>query len=362
MNAIYCLLVDLKRFGSGHPGRHQPHGRAREVKYLITGGAGFIGSHLTDALVARGDSVVVLDDLSTGSVDNLDSATSNGAVEFVEGSILDEKLVDDCLETTDVCLHLAAAVGVELILNRPLDSLLRNVRGSDIVISAVARQGGKVLVASSSEVYGKNNSGPLAETSDRILGPPSTSRWAYSTAKAFSEVLANAYVAEHDTEAVVVRLFNTVGPRQSGAYGMVLPRFVGQAMKGEDLTVYGDGTQTRCFTHVGDVADAILLLCDAEGAVGHTFNIGSPHEISILDLARRVIERTDSSSEVKLVPYEQAYASGFEEIGRRHPDLGRISDVTGWSPSRSIDDMIDDVIAHADGAGVTDRVEVNKAA
>jgi UDP-glucose 4-epimerase len=327
------------------------------VRYLITGGAGFIGSHLTDALVRDGHSVVVLDDLSTGRVENLEAAMVSPQVEFVKGSILDEALVDECAGAADVCLHLAAAVGVELILDRPLDSLIRNVRGSDIVISAVARRGGKVLVASSSEVYGKNNSGPLVETADRIIGPTSTSRWAYSTAKAYSEVLANAYIDEQQTEAIVVRLFNTVGPRQTGAYGMVLPRFVGQALAGEDLTVFGDGTQTRCFTHVADVTDAIIRLCETERAVGQTFNIGSPWEISILDLAHRVIQRTGSSSTVKLISYEDAYADGFEEIGRRHPDLSRIDDVTGWSPTRGIDDMIDDVIAHH-----ADRLRVNEAA
>jgi UDP-glucose 4-epimerase len=331
------------------------------VRYLITGGAGFIGSHLTDAVLARGDSAVVLDDLSTGCLENLEDAISRGGAEFVEGSILDEQLVDELTEATDVCFHLAAAVGVELILERPLDSLLRNVRGSDNVISSAARHGRKVLVASSSEVYGKNNTGPLSEASDRILGPTSTSRWAYSTAKAFSEVLANACVSEHNTEAVVTRLFNTVGPRQSGTYGMVLPRFVGQALRDEDLTVYGDGTQTRCFTHVGDVVEAILLLCDTGDAVGNTFNIGSPHEISIFDLANRVIERTGSTSAVKLVPYEEAYADGFEEIGRRHPELTLIHEVTGWHPSRSIDHMIDDVIAHQSVRGV-EHGEVNKVA
>jgi UDP-glucose 4-epimerase len=334
--------------------------RGREslgVKYLITGGAGFIGSHLTDALVARGDTVVVLDDLSTGQLDNLGPALSTGLAEFVEGSILDETLVDECTTATDVCLHLAAAVGVELILDRPLDSLIRNVRGSDVVISSVANRGGKVLVASSSEVYGKNSVGPLAETADRILGPPSTARWAYSIAKSFAEVLTNAYGYETDVEPIVVRLFNTVGPRQTGAYGMVLPRFVHQAMEGEDLTVYGDGTQTRCFTHVADVVDALLLLCDSEEAVGYTFNIGSPREISIEDLARKVIERTSSDSEIQLVPYDEAYGKGFEEIGRRHPDLGLINGATGWEPTRTIDDMIDDVIA--DHAA---RVEVSEAA
>jgi UDP-glucose 4-epimerase len=327
------------------------------VKYLITGGAGFIGSHLTDALVARGDDVVVLDDLSTGRLENLGPALDSGSVEFVEGSILDVPLVHRCTADADVCLHLAAAVGVELILDRPLDSLIRNVRGSDVVISAAAEQGGKIVVASSSEVYGKNSTGPLVETSDRILGPPSTARWAYSTAKSYAEVLANAHMHESDTESLVVRLFNTVGPRQTGAYGMVLPRFVGQAMKGENLTVYGDGMQTRCFTHVADVVDAILLLCDSDDAVGHTFNIGSPMEISILDLAHRVIERCGSESAVELIPYEVAYGEGFEEIGRRHPDLSLIGRIAGWAPTRTIDRMIDDVVAHH-----SDAVGVNEAA
>lgn len=315
------------------------------MRYLITGGAGFVGSHLTDALIARGDTVLVLDDLSTGRRQNLEPALGTGCAELVEGSILDRSLVEDCVGETDVCLHLAAAVGVELILEHPLKSLLCNVRGSDIVISAVAARGGKALVVSSSEVYGKNSVGPLAETSDRILGPPSTARWAYSTAKAFSEVLANAYGYETDAETIVVRLFNTVGPRQSGSYGMVLPRLVRQALAGESLTVYGDGTQTRCFAHVADVVEAILLLLDSGEAVGRTFNIGSPNEISIRDLAARVIERTGSDSGVSLIPYEEAYGTGFEEIGRRHPDLGLIHGITGWSPVRTIDDMIDDVIA-----------------
>ncbi len=315
------------------------------MRYLITGGSGFIGSHLADALIARGDTVLVLDDLSTGRRSNLEPALSTGSAELVEGSILDRELVEECVAQTDVCLHLAAAVGVQLILDNPLDSLLCNVRGSDIVISSVAAKGGKMLVVSSSEVYGKNNVGPLAETSDRILGPPSTARWAYSTAKAFSEVLANAYGYETDAESVVVRLFNTVGPRQSGSYGMVLPRLVRQALSGEDLTVYGNGTQTRCFAHVADVVDGVLLLLAADEAVGRTFNIGSANEISIIDLARRVIERTGSSSGISLIPYEEAYGKGFEEIGRRFPDLGLIGRITGWSSVRTIDDMIDDVIA-----------------
>lgn len=327
------------------------------MRYLITGGAGFIGSHLADALIARGDEVLVLDDLSTGRKRNLDPALASGSLELVEGSILDEGLVGECVAATDFCLHLAAAVGVELILDRPLDSLIRNVRGSDNVISAVARREGRVLVASSSEVYGKNTNGPLAETSDRILGPPSTARWAYSVAKSYSEILANAYHYETGTRPVVVRLFNTVGPRQSGAYGMVLPRFVQQALDGEDLTVYGDGSQTRCFTHVADVVEALLLLADSDEAVGHTFNVGSPREISIAELAERVLARTGSESEIELVPYDEAYGEGFEEIGRRHPDLSLIAEVTGWSPSHSVEDVIDDVIAERRAS-----VEVTEAA
>jgi UDP-glucose 4-epimerase len=307
-------------------------------------------------VIARGDSVLVLDDLSTGQLENLAGGIDSGAVEFVDGSILDEDLVAQCVAESDVCLHLAAAVGVELILERPLDSLIRNVRGSDIVISAVAEQGGKVLVASSSEVYGKNSAGPLAESADRITGPPSTARWAYSTAKAFSEVMALACHHETEAEAVVLRFFNTVGPRQTGAYGMVLPRFVGQALSGEDLTVYGDGGQTRCFTHVADVIDAILLLADCDAAAGHAFNIGSPREIAVRDLAQRVIERTGSTSGIRLIPYEEAYGHGFEEIGRRHPDLSLIEEMTGWAPVRSIDDMIDDVIAHQQQAMQVDEV------
>lgn len=326
-------------------------------RYLVTGGAGFVGSHVTDALVARGDTVLVLDDLSTGRLENIEGALESGSVEMVEGSILDAELVDECVSSTDTCLHLAAAVGVQLILDQPLDSLIRNVRGSDIVISAVAAQGKKVLVASSSEVYGKNSKGPLAETSDRILGPNSTARWAYATAKSFSEVLANAYHHETDAESIVFRLFNTVGPRQTGAYGMVLPRFVRQATHGESLTVFGDGSQTRCFVHVFDVVEAILKLCDSEKAAGHTLNIGSPRDISITDLALKVIERTGSNSTIELIPYDEAYGKGFEEIGRRHPDSALISGITGWSPTRTIDDMIDDVIADQ-----TKPLEVNKVA
>ncbi|MBS1885464.1 MAG: NAD-dependent epimerase/dehydratase family protein, partial [Actinobacteria bacterium] len=271
---------------------------------------------------------------------------ASGKLSDEDYAILDAELVDSCTAATDVCLHLAAAVGVQLILEQPLDSLLRNVRGSDVVISSVVKHGGKVLVASSSEIYGKSSGALLGEDSDRILGPTSTSRWAYSMAKAFSEVLANAYASECQAETITVRFFNTVGPRQTGAYGMVMPRFVQQALVGAPLTVYGDGSQTRCFTHVRDVTEAVLRLCDEAAATGKTFNIGSPHQISIADLARRVIERTGSDSEIVMVPYDEAYADGFEEIGCRHPDLSLIARIAGWSPRVTIDEMIDDVIAY----------------
>ena len=314
------------------------------MRYLITGGAGFIGSHLVDALVQRGDEALVLDDLSTGRLENLGPALETGAVEFVEGSVCDEGLVLECLESVDACLHLASAVGVKLIVDRPVESLLRNVRGSDIVISAAAALQRRLLYTSTSEIYGKNGRGPLAEDSERILGSPLPSRWSYSTAKAFGEALAHGYHREVGAEMVIVRLFNTVGPRQTGAYGMVLPRFVRQALAGEDLTVYGDGTQSRCFAHVADIVSAILLLLDSEEATGQAFNLGSTREVGIMELAERVIERTGSTSEVRLVPFEEAYEPGFEELGRRKPDTAAVERLTGWRARRTIDEAIDDVI------------------
>jgi UDP-glucose 4-epimerase len=316
------------------------------LRYLVTGGAGFIGSHLVDGLVARGDEVLVLDDLSTGRMDNLADALERDGVEFIRGSVCDEELVLECMESVDVCLHMAAAVGVKLIVDRPVDSLLRNVRGTDVVVSAAAGLQRKLLYASTSEIYGKNGRDSLSESSDRILGPPTTTRWSYSTSKAFGEVLAFGYHRETGAETVVARLFNTVGPRQTGSYGMVLPRFVRQALAGEELTVYGDGTQTRCFAHVADTIRALLLLVDCEEADGAVFNVGSTREIEILELARRVIERTRSSSEIKFVPLEVAYEPGFEEVSHRRPDTSALMAMTGWMPSHSVDDAIDDVIAY----------------
>ncbi|MBI4493654.1 MAG: NAD-dependent epimerase/dehydratase family protein, partial [Chloroflexi bacterium] len=277
------------------------------VKALVTGGAGFIGSHLCEALIARGDEVVVLDDLSTGSRDNLASLLDHPRLHFVEGSVLDEPLLGDLMAGCERIYHLAAAVGVTLILEHPLRSLETNVRGTEAVLRRACRLGCTVLLASTSEVYGKNDGGPLGEDDDRILGSTRLSRWFYSSAKAIDESFALAYWQERKLPAVIVRFFNTIGPRQTGRYGMVVPRFIRQALRGEPLTVYGDGAQTRCFTYVDDVVRAVIALADTPEAVGEVFNIGQPREISILDLARRVIELAGSSSPIQLVPYQEAY-------------------------------------------------------
>jgi len=316
------------------------------LKYLITGGAGFIGSHLTDALVARGDEVLVLDDLSTGRLENLSGALDSGQVEFVEGSICDVALLDECMLETDACFHLAAAVGVKLIVERSVETLSTSVRGTQVVIEGAHRLGRRLLFSSTSEIYGKNGNSALGEHSDRILGPPSIARWSYSTAKAFGEALALGYHRERETDTVVARLFNTVGPRQTGAYGMVLPRFVSQAIAGEDLTVYGDGSQSRCFAHVHDTTRALVMLMDEEGARGKAFNVGRSVEITILELAEAVIERTGSTSGIRMVPYDEAYGEGFEELGRRRPDTTALEQMTGWRSTRGVEDAIDDVADH----------------
>jgi len=317
--------------------------------YLITGGAGFIGSHLVDLLLERGDHVVVLDDLSTGRLDNLRDVRLHPGLEVHIGSVLDELKVDQLVHRCDVVVHLAAAVGVQLIVDEPLRSFTTNIRGSEIVIGAAHRYRRKILVASTSEIYGKNGSEPLVEDADRILGATSVARWAYSTAKAVDEILALTYHRERDLESIVVRLFNTVGPRQSPGYGMVLPRLARQAIEGEPLSVFGDGLQSRCFCHVLDVVGALAAVMDDPEAIGNVFNVGSPHEISILDLASRVVERSGSASEIELIPYEEAYASGFEDMRRRVPDTAKIRGLTGWTPERSLDQIIDDAIADARG-------------
>jgi UDP-glucose 4-epimerase len=323
------------------------------MNHLITGGAGFIGSHLADALVARGDRVVILDDLSTGRRQNIEHLVDDGRspVELIDGSTSDSGLIDELMRSVDSCFHLASAVGVELVVDRPLDSLLRNVRGCDNVMGAAARHDVPLLFTSTSEVYGKNSEGALVEISDRLLGPSQVSRWGYANSKAFGEMLAFGYQREHGAEMVIVRLFNTVGPRQTGMYGMVVPRFVSQALTGEDLTVFGDGRQSRCFAHVADSVEAILLLAETDAAVGNVYNVGSPTEVTILELAQEVIERTESSSEIVFVPYEEAYGEGFEELGRRQPDTTALELATDWTQRFTIEQAIDDVIDYQRGLG-----------
>jgi UDP-glucose 4-epimerase len=260
--------------------------------------------------------------------------------------VTDEALVDACMRSVDACIHLASAVGVQLVVSRPLETLRRNVLGNDVVISAAARLERPLLFTSTSEIYGKRSDGALSEDADRLVGPPHKLRWSYATAKTFGEALAYSYVKEQGSWMAVVRLFNTVGPRQTGAYGMVLPRFIRQALSGLDVTVYGDGTQSRCFAHVLDVVQGIVLVLDDKRSTGRAFNIGAAWEITIMDLARRVIARTGSASAIKLVPYEEAYDEGFEELGRRKPDTTAIRDFTGGTPTRTVDDAIDDVIVY----------------
>ncbi len=314
--------------------------------FLVTGGAGFIGSHLVDSLVADGHRVIVLDDLSTGQRANLADALLSGQVELVRGSALDAQVVERAMRRVDACVHLAASVGVGRILDHPLAGLRGNVLGTDVVMSAAARHGRRLLFASSSEVYGKLNQAGLTEDADRMLGSPAKSRWSYAIAKEFGEALACAYAHECGAEMTVVRLFNTVGPRQASAYGMVLPRFVRQAMSGEPLTVYGDGGQTRCFTDVRDVVRGITLLLGNDAAVGATFNIGSHRPTPVLDLARRVIAQTGSSSDINFVPYGQAHPEGFEELGNRAPDTSALSELTGWGVCWALEQTIDSVIAY----------------
>jgi UDP-glucose 4-epimerase len=315
------------------------------VNHLVSGGAGFIGSHLVDALLARGDEVLILDDLSTGSRENVENALASQRAELVEGSVCDEALVAECAECVDTCFHLASAVGVELIVRRPLESLLRNVRGADVVAAAACRLDKRLLFASTSEIYGKSNHGALREDSDRVLGPPAVARWSYSTAKAFGEAVSLGYHREQGAETVIARLFNTVGARQAGTHGMVLPRFVEQALRGDDLTVYGSGEQSRCFAHVDDTVRALIALMDTEVARGGTFNVGGSAEIKVLDLAQMVIERTGSTSGIRHVPYEEAYGEGFEEPDSRRPDTSALEALTGWAPTLGVEDAIDDVAA-----------------
>jgi len=316
------------------------------VHYLITGGAGFIGSHLSDKLIGEGHKVTVLDNLSTGKYENVKHLEGNPDFRLVVGTILDEFLVDKLVERCDAIFHLAAAVGVELIVNHPLESLTTNIKGSETVLEMAHRYHKKVLITSTSEIYGKNTQGPLKEDQDRILGSPLKSRWSYSTAKAVDEMLAYVYWKEKNVPATIVRLFNTVGPRQSGAYGMVVPRFVKQALHNEDITVYGSGKQSRCFLHVRDVVDALPKIIENQKAYGQVFNIGSQEEITIEGLAQKVIEITGSRSKIVRIPYEEAYEEGFEDMERRVPDTTKIRDLIGFKPTADLKTIIEDVVKY----------------
>jgi len=314
------------------------------MRVLVTGGAGFIASHLADHLLEGGHSIVALDDLSTGRHANIEHLLGRPNFEFVLGSILNPDVVDDVVSRCEAVFHLAAAVGVELIVNQPLRSLATNIRGSEIVFEKANKYGTRVLVTSSSEIYGKNRSDRLQEDDDRILGSPLKSRWAYSEAKAIDEILAYTYWKEKGLPTVIVRLFNTVGPRQTGAYGMVIPRFVAQALRNEPITVYGDGNQTRCFCYVGDIVRALAALLEHPDAYGKVFNLGSDDEVSVRALAEIVKEEARSQSNIDYVAYEDAYEEGFEDMARRVPDTTRARALVGFQPTVGLREIIRMVI------------------
>jgi len=311
------------------------------LKYLVTGGAGFIGSHLCERLISRGEQAIILDNYSTSSISNIGGFQQK--VKVVEGNILNKSLVDELVAESDYVVHLAAALGVLNIVNKPLDSLRTNIQGTEVVLEAANKHNKPILIASTSEIYGKNDKVPLNEEDDRIIGHPLKSRWSYSEAKAVDESLAYFYYLENKLPIRIVRFFNTVGPRQVGHYGMVLPRFVSAALKNEPLQVYGTGEQIRCFCHVEDAVRALLQVMDSDKSMGEVFNIGNNQQISILELAKRVIQITDSKSEIIKIPYTEAYPDGFEDMQRRVPDISKIKNVLGWSPQIGLDQTIKDI-------------------
>ena len=313
------------------------------MRILVTGGAGFIGSHLADRLLVDGHSVSVLDNISTGRESNLDLHNENPNFTFINGSVLDQDLLTKSVADVDFIFHLAAAVGVFTIVNHPLSSLVTNIRGTENVLEIASARNIPVFLSSSSEVYGKNVSNSLRETDDRILGSPTMLRWSYSEAKAIDESLAYAYWTERKLPTRIVRFFNTVGPRQVGAYGMVVPRFVSAAIKNKPITIYGTGEQTRCFGHVLDVIDAIISVAFSDKTIGQVINIGNDKEISMNDLAKKIIELTGSTSQVKYIPYAEAYGDGFEDMERRVPNIDLINSLTGWKPKRGLEEIIKDV-------------------
>jgi UDP-glucose 4-epimerase len=317
------------------------------MKVLVTGGAGFVGSHLSEALLARGDTVYALDNLSTGSIDNIEHLKTDRRYHYVIDSMMNEPVVAELIDRADVVFHLAAAVGVRLIVESPVNTIETNVHGTEMVLKLANKKKKKVLVASTSEVYGKSNTIPFREDADLVLGPTSKGRWSYACSKAIDEFLALAYWKEKHLPVVIFRLFNTVGPRQTGRYGMVIPNFVKQALLHHPLTVFGDGSQSRCFTYVTDVVDALVKLADHPDAVGEVFNIGNgSEEVSVLDLARRVKARSASRSEITLVPYDKAYEEGFEDMPRRVPDTGKLRRLIGYEPRVHLDEILDNVIEY----------------
>jgi len=311
------------------------------MRYLVTGGAGFIGSHLVEKLVLRGDQVIIVDNKSTGSISNLKSVRDK--IEFVEGDILDKSLITRLVSKSDYVVHLAAALGVFNIVNKPLQSLKTNIQGTENILELTDKFKKPVLIASTSEVYGKNDKVPLSEEDDRIIGHPLKSRWSYSEAKAVDESLAYFYYLENNLPVRIVRFFNTVGPRQVGQYGMVVPRFVTAAIRNEPIQVYGSGDQIRCFCHVSDAIRALLLVIDSDEALGQVFNVGNNHQISIMSLAKKVIEIIGSKSEISKLPYSEAYPEGFEDMQRRVPDISKIKNVLGWSPEIGLVQIIRDI-------------------
>jgi UDP-glucose 4-epimerase len=319
------------------------------MKCLVTGAAGFIGSHLSAALIARGHEVTGLDDLSTGRRENLGDVQEAPGFRLVEGTILDGSLVDELAGGTDWVFHLAAAVGSFVIRDRTLESLRTNVHGTENVVTAADRYGAVLMAASTSEIYGKNDKIGLREDDDRVIGSPLRSRWTYSEAKAIDESLIDAYARERGLRAVIIRFFNTVGPRQTGRYGMVIPRFVRQALAGQPLTIFGTGEQIRCFCHVGDVVPALLDLITTEAAYGRAVNVGNTEQVSILELARRVIAATGSASQLRHLSYLEAMGPGYEDLPRRVPDCTLAHDLVGFTPTRTLDDIISSVIADQTG-------------
>jgi nucleoside-diphosphate-sugar epimerase len=316
------------------------------MRVLITGGAGFIGSHLAEALLARGDEVFLLDDLSTGSMENIRHLKASPKLHYWIDSVMNRVLLAELVDECDLVMHLAAAVGVRLIVESPVRTIDTNVKGTELVLQAAQKKRKTVFIASTSEVYGKSTSVPFSEDGDLVLGPTVKGRWSYAASKALDEFLALAYWKERKLPVIVGRFFNTIGPRQTGRYGMVVPNFVRQAMDDKPLTVYGTGKQSRCFCHVGDVVSALLKLMETPAAIGQVFNIGSSEEISIEGLARLIKQRLNSRSEISYIPYDQAYEEGFEDMQRRVPSITKIEKYVGWRPSTSLDATIDSIAAY----------------